>query len=293
VFLMFKWSRRTVTVAIAALSALVLSLVVTTSNSSADTTAPLPVEQWTQAQIDARYQQFRERINDLLAQGKSQSEIDATIAEEFGIVRIVSDTSGIEVPGTTVEPMSTTASQVSMYTPTFSYDTLLRKYVMAASWQWKQCSSAPCWTNDRSSPGNTGGPDGMAIKINRPIYRYSAGISTNDNCGTPKINNSQADTDTGYGVAFIEQDAVTYDGGTSCAGSPVRYNWHRGTVSETFTFQSNCASIQLQIDSKIGHTWSTTSVNSISISTSGIGYSWSSTSYRWNAIPTTPAYSYC
>ena len=283
---MFRWSARKMTMIGTALPAAVLSLAMVVPSA-----ATAPEVTMTQEQMDARYARFRERINDLRGQGRTQAEIDDVIAREFGIVRI----HGVQsLNGRPVELAATTASQVTVYTPTFSYDILLRKYVMAASWQWKQCSNgAPCWTSDKNSPGNMGGPDGMAVKINRPIFRYSAGISTNNNCGTPAISNSQPDTDTGYGVAFIEQDAVSYDGGTSCSGSPLRYNWHRGTVSETFLFQSGCAGIQLQIDSKIGHTWSTTSVNSIGISTSGISFSWSSTSYRWNAIPATPRYDFC
>jgi hypothetical protein len=266
-----------------------------------------PADAWTQEQIDARYQQYRGRINQLLDQGKTQPEVDLAIAQEFDIVRINIDDPQVAAPELFVPEVdvdaitaATTASQVVMYTPTFSYDNLLHKYVMAASWGWKQCAEykRACWTNDRTGPGPVGGPDGMALKINRPIFRYNAGISTNDNCGNPAINNNQADTDTGYGIGFIEQDVINYSSANGmCVGTPYRYNWHRGTVSETFLFQGNCDGYKIQVDSKIGHTWSSTAVDSITIqggtSSAGIGFRWSSTNHRWNAIPASPDYGYC
>jgi hypothetical protein len=270
---------------------LALSVVMSAPSSSASTSTV--AGEWTQEQIDARYADFRARINQLLAQGKSQAEVDAAIAQEFGIVRTVTDNPELPVPS--AEPAATSASNITMYKPTFSYDTLLHKYVMAASWEWKICATynRACWTND-GGVGPMGGPDGMALKINRATTRSNVGISTNDNCGTPVINNTQPDTANSYGVAFIEPDTVRYNSANGlCAGTPFRYDWHRGTISETFTFNGSCAGIQIVVDSRIGHTWSSTSVDSIGISTSGISFSWSSTNYRWNAQPTAPATGLC
>jgi hypothetical protein len=303
------------------------SMAVVVPTSVADT----PVgEDWTQAQIDARYTLFRQRINELMGAGKTQPEIDSIIAQEFDIVRIglpalqtpadgevgfgggtmaksaaddadgTASDAGLQMADTDLAidtaSSATTASEVKIYTPTFSYDNLLHKYVMAASWDWKICTQykRACWADEKTSAGPVGGPDGMGVKLNRLINRYNVGISTSDNCGNPKINNDQADTDSGYGIGFIEQDTVSLPGGAGmCAGTPYRYNWHRGTVSETFLFRSNCAGIQLQIDSKIGHSWSTTSVTSMGISTSGIAFGWSKTASHWNAMPASPAHDYC
>lgn len=247
---------------------------------------------WTPDQIDARYALYRERLNELHAADTPQAKVDETIAREFQILPL---RGGLP----TAAPMraaTTDASNVTLYTPSFGYDSLLRKYVMSASWVWKSCgSTGACWTKDQVKTGNVGGQDGMAIKINRPIFRDSAGISTSNNCGAAAYSNNQPDTDTGYGVAFIEQDKITgTDLGSACAGTAARYNWHRGTVSETFHFQNaNCGGVQLQVDSKFGHDWSTTNLNSIGISTTGISFGWSSSSYRFNAIPSTPYYGYC
>jgi hypothetical protein len=273
----------------AALPALILSLAVVTPNVGSRAMA---TDEPTQAQLEARDEQYRERINELLAEGKSQIDIDRIIADEFDIVRL-----NVNPDVSVGVATNTTASNLVMYTPTFSYDRFYNQYVMAASWAWKICPDyhRPCWANEKTSAGTVGGPDGMAVKINRAILRKTAGISTNNNCGDPAISNNQPDTDTGNGIAFIEQDAVTLPGGAgSCLGTPYRYNWHRGTVSERFIFANpNCGGYQLQIDAKIGHTWSSTSVNSIGISTSGISFSWSSSNYRWNAIPATPGYAAC
>jgi hypothetical protein len=250
-------------------------------------------DEWTQEQINARYQQYRARINQLLDEGKTPAEVDLTIAQEFGIVRLASDATNQIVPST--DAAATTASNITMYQPTFSYDSLLHKNVMAASWAWKTCPTynRACWTND-GGVGPMGGPDGMALNINLPTTRSSVGISTNDNCGTPVINNTQPDTANSYGVAFIEQDTVRYNSANGlCAGTPYRYDWHRGTISGTFTFNGSCAGHQVVVDSRIGHTWSSTAVTSIGIFTSGISFSWSSTNYRWNAQPTAPVTGYC
>jgi hypothetical protein len=296
---MRTWSR-TLLVMTAALPLLALSLAAVVRSSGADT----PASEWTQAQIDARYSAYRQRINQLLAAGKTEVEVAQAVAQEFNIVTLsVPASASIDLRSylrsaeSEGSSSTSTSEDIKLYTPTFSYDNQLHHYVMAASWEWQTCAdnyNRACWTKD-DGVGDMGGPDGMAIKVNRQVYRRGGGMSTNDNCGNKAIENSTADTDNGYGLGFVKQDTVSYDSSNgACAGTPYRYNWHRGTVSEIFDFQSSCdASTTIQVDSKIGHTWSSTSVTSIGISTSGISFTWSSSSHRWNSIPYAPAYGNC
>lgn len=226
------------------------------------TAAPAAIAStWTQAELDARYQRYRERINELLAGDADQATIDRTIEDEFGIVRldlgralspIVSKTAG------------SAGANVVMYTPTFSYDRMVGSYVMAASWEWKACPeyNRACWTKDKTSAGNVGGQDGMSIQVNAKISRDNAGLSTSDNCGSPAMNTPNADNDAkDYGVGFPEQDEVTYSSANGmCAGT---------------------------------HTWETTSTNYVGISANGIEYGWTKESHRWSAIPPAPAHAAC
>jgi hypothetical protein len=104
---------------------------------------------------------------------------------------------------------------------------------------------------------------------------------------------SQPEFDSDYGIGFREQD-VTSREEVNCPGGPYVYNWHHGVISEIFDFQDpNCAGERLQVDSKFGHSWSTTALTGIGISSRGISLSWENGESHFDAIPTSPLKAYC
>ena len=250
-------------------------------------------DEWTATEVDARYAQYRERINALLEADVSTAGVDETLAETMGIINLNVD----EASDTASDAFATTATSggnVTMYTPRFSYDMQLRHYVASASWAWKICTeyNRPCWTYDKKSAGNVGGPDAFGLRITRRADRVNSGISMSDNCGAPAGGSDQPASDRDYGVGYVEPDKVTL-AQTMCKGTPYRYNWHRGTISETFDFLVACAGLKVKVDSKMAHTWSTTGVDGIGVYANGIYLTWTSQGHQWTALPATPAYGYC
>ncbi len=237
--------------------------------------------------IGARYEAYRQRILELQHQGASRAEINATLAHEFSIEPI---TSGVQAIA------STGSADIFLDVPSFSYDRLLRHYVMSAGFTWKMCrigdvESAPCWLKNRRD--GMGGPDGFAIKLNQEIFRVRSGFSLADNCGRPAGGFDQPAFDSDYGIGFKEQDVLTREE-VNCPGGPYVYNWHRGVISEIFDFRdANCGGERLQVDSMFGHSWSTTALNGIGISNAGIQFSWDNGESKFEAIPSGPLEAYC
>jgi hypothetical protein len=237
--------------------------------------------------VAGRYEAYRQRILELQQQGASRAAIASTLAREFSIEPI---TNGVQLID------STGSSDVQLDVPSFSYDRLLRHYVMSASFIWKMCrigdvESAPCWLKNRHD--GMGGADGFAIKLNQEIFRVRSGFSLADNCGRPAGGFDQPAFDSDYGIGFKEQDVMTREE-VNCPGGPYVYNWHRGVISEIFDFRdNNCGGERLQIDTKFGHSWSTSSLTGIGISSNGIQLSWENGESHFDAIPSGPLLAYC
>lgn len=136
-------------------------------------------------------------------------------------------------------------------------------------------------------------PAEIAATVNQQIFRVQSGFSLNDNCGRPSGQFSQPAFDTDYGIGFKEQDVMSREE-VNCPGGPYVYNWHHGVISEIFDFQDpNCGGERLQVDSKFGHSWATSQLTGIGISSTGIQISWENGESHFDAIPTSPLKAYC
>jgi hypothetical protein len=253
--------------------------------------------QLSQQQLDARYSTYRARLDQLYRAGLSATKRAEVVEREFGIVHLGQAPAGQTF---SMVPVASQGFNATLATPSFDYDRLLGHYVMSARYDWNSnCSSKACWLLDKSTTGDMGGYDGFALKLYPfAIYRRSQGISTFNNCGTAQYNVSQPTFTSNYGVGFGLQDRVGTGSGSSCKGTTLRYNMHSAVISETFDFQgTNCYTQQIQVETILAHTWSTTSVNNISITLgkteAGFAVSWQTDGHRWTTMPATAGYGYC
>ncbi len=133
------------------------------------------------------------------------------------------------------------------------------------------------WEYDLPSPcpqsGNMGGTDAFGISFDKPITIYAKDFLTWDRNGNLWEDTSIADTQNTYGVAFAENDQYFSYGDD--------YTWDSGFVSVKFLPQQSGVYSAWQT---LGHTWSTTGISNISISSSGIGVSFTSSNYRWTHV---------
>lgn len=224
---------------------------------------------------DEMYRAVLDRVERLQNKRASQKSIDRILEREFGWVREpqVDSPIALGIPS---------ASDITLHKPTIYRNVPANRYEVTAKWQWKDCGSVRCWTTDYPAiTGNVGGPNGFALNSSRNVNYLATTFATyNEDGGSYYYSNP--DVFEADGVGFTEQD-------TQHAYPWDRFSWDHGTLVYAFRLASACVPGQLwKFTSKMGHTWDTTSISSITISATNIGMTFSTTESRWTATSPTP-----
>jgi hypothetical protein len=252
--------------------------------------------------VDEYYRTVSDRMERLLTRGASQRDIDRALEREFGWVlvaggsaddgRPAAENAAAHSNGRGPEPATdatavtassgpSSADCIEMRTPRVYRNTQQGRYEASAWFYWKIRNAYPCWMDDQSVlTADIGGYDGFGISISKLVSRRYVAMSiyTEDGARTALINPSDADDS---GVTYRGQDRTTC--GWNCG-----YNWDHGVVIYAFVLRSTCMPGEYQLNSRLGHTWASTSVSGISVSTRGISIDMSSTSNSWQAVNPVP-----
>ena len=221
------------------------------------------------------YQAVFDRVEKLERKGASQKAIDRVLERRFGWVREPE----VDSPVALATP---SASDVTFTKPAIYRNVPANRYEVTAKWQWKNCGSVRCWiVNYPGVSGNVGGPNGFALNASRNVNHLATSFVTYDEDGASRIytNPEVFEAD---GVGFSEQD-------TQHVFPWDDFTWDHGTLVYAFRLASACLPGQLwKFTSKMGHTWSSTSLSSISISPTNISMTFSSTDARWTGTSPSP-----
>lgn len=227
------------------------------------------------ASDEEMYRAVLDRVEKLESNGASRKSIDRILEREFGWVREPEVDSPIAL-GTP------SASDIALYKPTIYRNIPANRYEITAKWQWKNCGSSRCWmVNYPNINGNVGGPNGFALNSTRAVNHLATSFATYDEDGGA-YHYTNPDVFENDGVGFTEQDrqhALPWD----------NFTWDHGTLVFAFRLVSACTPGQSwKFNSKMGHTWNSTSISGISISLTGISMTFSSFDARWTAVGPTP-----
>lgn len=189
-----------------------------------------------------------------VANGMSQDDVAAKYDLE-----VVPTSSGIQ-------PMSY-PSDFTLGAPTLYYSTSGGYYYLDATWAWV----GEHWSDDAGgSYANIGGLDAHGVYFSRQIRNLGGtevycSDGDQSSCSTSKVYLAN----TAYGEAVQFQDKAAYS----------RTNAGHGSMVFSFnTLNDNC----LQFGQEYDHTWQTTNITGIGISTSGFSVSWSTSGHFWS-----------
>lgn len=216
-------------------------------------------------------------IDGLAAVGAPQAEIDAMLERDFGWIVVGQQTGDLGM-----STLATSASNVSFSVPTVYFNTRSGRYEASATFAWKQCNTGiggslePCYMNDHSGT-NMGGPDAFGLRISTLVSRRGSLFTTASVDGCRHTYDVPADFEDS-GVVYSEQDRFL----TRCDTG--NYTWHRGTIVFSFLLRSRCPKGEYLLDTKMAHTWQSTSISSVSVGASGISVTFSSSSHRWTGV---------
>jgi hypothetical protein len=215
--------------------------------------------------------------------GVPAAAIDATMSSRFGWTRQPLTQTMSQAA------IAPTASHVNIYQPTVWKDTTTGFWVARATWAWKDCAPqfdiVHCWFTDDGCyvVGNCGGADGFGINISRAVTRKATKFYTYTE--EPYYEDStyvNPETFNNTGVSFTEQDVVNRYG--------AHYTWDKGSIYYYFTLPT-CSKLKGKtwiIDSKMSHTWSSSSVTGFGVFATGFSISWSNDSGHWSAVNPNP-----
>jgi hypothetical protein len=211
-----------------------------------------------------------ERVQDLNEAGASWAQIGPMLEDEFGLV--VAETTATAVP--VAAPGS---EDVTMGKAYLTYDDKTHDTYAFATMQWRDCGGSRCWHRDAGTngAGDHGGPDGFALWSERRIAIHSHYLQLSDPCGLRETLKN-AEFREPYGVGFRRQDTEAQGPGRCRQGT---YNFDGASLGAQITWNDghggDCLDDrEFELRAKYGHTWETTSLNSIGISETGISFSW-------------------
>ena len=240
------------------------------------TASPLPVAAGKALGSDQdMYRAVLGRVERLERAGAPQGTIDRALEREFGWIREAGLAGGIAL-GTP------SASDVTLFTPTLYRNIPLNRYEVTAKWQWKNCGPSRCWMiNYPGISGNVGGPNGFALNSSRNVNFLATIFATYDEDGGARFY-SNPDVFEADGVGFTEQDRQHWAPWDD-------FTWDHGTLVFAFRLASACRPGQLwKFTSKMGHTWQSTSISSLSISPTNISMTFTNADARWTATSPAP-----
>lgn len=217
-------------------------------------------------------------IADMSRNGATQEAIDSELEATLCLFKVP----GVTLPGLNPKLVASNNTMVTVSAPNIYLgcpnSACTGYYYYANSlWNWPgdgyAADGLPC-------PGctkNNGGYDGYGISLsnNMNMRSYTASMwGKGCKFGTTVLAPSSANQ---YGASFRFQDKVFF--GSACSGNGMDSNARSGSEVVTFWPPSSCKAVQAF--AKYGHTFSSTSINSIGIGKWSISIGWSTTSNKW------------
>lgn len=191
-----------------------------------------------------------------------------------------------------VTPMHSVNTDVSVSKPTLLYDSVIHQVVMTAGYSWDSADSA---NSDISSSccmvGNDGGDDSFAIAFSDSVHFVNYSMSYwggNAVWSNTVVYSYQPDTKNNAGVGWMFQDKLANV--TLRVGEDLNV-WHGEIVAEVSALNV-CV---VDVFGSYTHTWSSTSVDGISISVPlSISISYSNKGSQWSSPgPSSNIYNLC
>lgn len=138
---------------------------------------------------------------------------------------------------------------------------------------------------------NIGGVDGVLLSI---TGLTNTGTTSNGltivsgygylSAGTPSKSEVMVTKNDDYGVAYEIQDKITYTNVNNyLVFGTYSYNYNAASINCRAIYDKKFANFSGQVKLGYSHTWSSTSVNSISLSVDGAGFGWDKKTGRWQA----------
>jgi hypothetical protein len=212
-------------------------------------------------------------VEGLRVRGAGAGEVDAMLAERFGWVRVTSDTS---VASAFLTSDDSENDDVTMSTPSVYYNTQQGRYEAMATFRWLSCGSYPCYWYESDGGTNLGGYDGFGLSIGKLVTRKTQSFYVYTASGTRTTYTNPWDADDS-GATYRNQDKFT-------CGKGCGYNWDHGLLVYSFGLRSGCPRGNYAVNSKLGHTWDSTSVSGISVTTKGVTISFDKQEHYWQAV---------
>ncbi len=221
-------------------------------------------------------------IADMSRSGSTQEAIDAALQAKLCLFKV----QGVTLPGVNTKLVASnntmvTVSKPNVYLACPNEACTGYYYYVNSLWNWPgdgyAADGIPC-------PGctkNNGGYDGIGISLSNSMnMRSYTGSMWGKGCkfGTTVLAPSTANQ---YGAGFRFQDKIFF--GSACSSSNgVDSNARSGSEVVTFWPPTSCKTVQAF--ATYNHTWSSTTINGISIGKWSIGFSWNTTSNQWSRV---------
>lgn len=186
-----------------------------------------------------------------------------------------------------IEPFASDASDYKNTEMTLYYDSEVKKYVINGSGEftttdWKKDNSVTSYVSDGWK--DVGGLDGFSIySLHKDINVYNPEFYTL-HYSDPTINTNWTYAASQYpdsrGYAWGYQDKTKLKGALTAFATWEDYNNWRQVGWFYFTFVGGVPTGQtISFSEKFGHTWNSTTINSISYP---FGFGWSTNSNKWD-----------
>lgn len=192
----------------------------------------------------------------------------------------------VGTPGVSLFTTNTQANDVIMSTPWVDYDSTTGWYLLWGEMTWKlDAGGYPYWQYDENgscpSACNMGGSDAMSIWVDNATGLQNKGYEcwTYDYHGTIFNDLTTASSNSNGAVGFEYNDQYWSDP-TVPGGS----DYNSDTVLIVLKLLDTGKATSIGVHSQYNHTWSTTSISSFSVSTSGVSATFSNSSYQWPAV---------
>lgn len=223
------------------------------------------------------------KVDDILLDSDLSAEERKLYLEQLGVYEVCEEEQAALA--------ASSSGDVTLYKPTIHYDSSTKEYIITGNGKWNTHSyEVPTWYWWAPSVGSTkdiGGTDAIGISLTN-TYGNTAGLALNSGYGrfkngtAVKTSTTLASENDNYGGGYKVQDFIKFtkvDNYLLWFNTTFYYNAYYMTC--ILRYNSKLANYSGNAKLFYGHTWDTTTVTGIGVSTTGASISWSSNSDKW------------
>ncbi len=219
-----------------------------------------------------------EAVNALVAKlesrGASDKAVDAVLATQLCLERIDNG-----VPGDAAVRARSTNSDVAVTPPSIYWDSQAQRYYAISKWNWTGYSFGN-EINAYWDWRNLGGADAFGTSFNKGLLLTGYSLTTNSDTGGSTSVDPASDANSS-GVGYRFQDRIKC---TPVTSGPCSWRLSVGSGQEVISFKKSGTCKSIYGFAKYAHTWSSTSVNSVSIGPWSIGIGTNDNAHHWSAV---------